>query len=394
MIRCIRKPGITGYIQSDDFFSLTVTLALGYTHEARDQASFVHLLEHMLAENGVIHGKSIRNLLFQHDIDVSANTFPFHTEITLATDRQTAIVNRDLISDVIYLWQRPDIVSYGDRDLKLAATSIREEVFAKRDSGAFATIPWSIAPSLYSRHCEPGHDGFNQISPILDPQLSHKFCNFIESTKDVQTGVGIAGSEDLVELFLPNIDRPAGSSDALQKIVIGRPSGTVEVTDSRLTSPVVCDVYKLPVVDCLQSAFLWCFMFDNLLGGITCQGNVWQIGTFGPLCGPDFNIMTHTYEAPLYCSVGKIFESLPSISELALTALHAFSKYCAGVVSKSKIAARSSLFGVDYLQVGEKISDLVHNVQGQRRVGEELNAMLECLRQPSNAGILWSPATR
>ena len=77
MIRCIRKPGITGYIQSDDFFSLTVTLALGYTHEARDQASFVHLSWAYARRNGVIHGKSIRNLLFQHDIDVIGKYISF-----------------------------------------------------------------------------------------------------------------------------------------------------------------------------------------------------------------------------------------------------------------------------------------------------------------------------
>lgn len=388
------------FLDFESMNAISVCIGQGMAMERPEYAGFSHLTEHVLAESYLLNGQRIRSLLFEHGIEVSAQTFPFHIELTLSFSDEELKQNSDLIQQVLRLWTAPHSMRPTPEAVAEARAAIREEVYARTTHSPFSTFPWSSSISLYSASCEDGHDGFADLRAIQSDHAYEDFLNFLRSMQSVPISVSLGTDKELPR-------------DELRKVLSGLPTPTVaspplspRVSQAELVRSEISGGVSAKVVDLrtmwrekstaeqvsLSALLLKCLNFQ-------VPTELWQAGAFGPYSGPDYAFLTHAqalqdapYEHELQGKQPKSQGPLPAreIARAAQEALAELEEHFVEPVLRSSLHARGILFGIDYQAIRECLASASRTPSSE--IIEQVHHALEHCQAPSPPQLIWRPS--
>ena len=369
---------------ADDFFAATTVLCFGYANESPEQSSFAHLLEHVLAETMLLAGQPVRSLLFDNGLDVEARTFPLHIELTLSGSLEDASSSVDIIQTVLRIWRNPSLIAPCPPSVvAVAANTVREEVFERNARNRMSTIPWSAAPSLFSSGCRPGHDGFNNVSEILHVSAPDKLNSLLMDLALVDSRTAVLGPRWLTHWLEASMrqDGPPSACRGWPSLRTESPV-RVELDGAALPHDVVCSVSPLNLSSNPSEGVAQAMVVDRGLRSISNTQDVWQLGSFGPLSGPDYFLMFHTFNEKNSSASGR-HELLHGVDVEALSkaSIDEFDSVLSSPPRRTKVAALLDTFGACAPGVRRALG-----MQGEAVPREAIRALLSGIAERGDAG--------
>lgn len=369
---------------ADDFFAATTVLCFGYANERPEQSSFAHLLEHVLAETMLLAGQPVRSLLFDNGLDVEARTFPFHIELTLSGSLEDARSSMDIIESVLRIWRNPSLIApCPPSEVAVAANTIREEVFERNARNRMSTIPWSAAPSLFSSECRSGHDGFNNVLELFRGSTAETFNSLLMDLAWVDSQSAVLGPRWLTHWLEASMrqDGPPSAFRGRPFLRTGSPT-RVELDGAPLPHDVICSVSPLNLSSDPSEGVAQAMVVDRGLRSISNTQNVWQLGSFGPLSGPDYFLMLHTFseENSLVSGSHELLQGV-NVEGLVKASVDEFDSVLSSPRRHTKVAALLATFGASAPGVRRALG-----IQGEAASLEVIRSLFSGIAEQGDAG--------